>query len=153
VERSLDGQSFAAIGQVNAAGYSTETLEYRYDDRSFQGPGHYYRLRTIDLDGSEARSQVIYLGSAPLAPASVHVYPNPVVDQLTATFWMPSAAELEYRLLDALGRVLRQGQLEANAGQLSLRMDLADLAAGIYHLEWTNSLSQRGTSKVVVSGR
>jgi len=153
VERSVDGQSFAAIGQVSAAGYSTETLYYRYDDRSFQGSGHYYRLRTIDLDGSEALSQVIYLGSAPMTPASVQLYPNPVVDQLSASFWMPSAAELEYQLVDALGRVLRQGQVQADAGALNVRMDLSDLAAGLYHLEWSNSLGQRGTNKVVVAGR
>jgi hypothetical protein len=153
VERSADGQSFTAIGQVNAVGYSTEALDYRYDDRTFQGSGNYYRLRTIDLDGSEALSQAIYLGSAQMSAAALQLFPNPVIDQLSATFWMPATTNLHYQLVDALGRVLRQGQLKADAGQISISMDLADLAAGLYHLEWSNSLGQQGAAKVVVAGR
>lgn len=60
VERSSNGTDFKEIGRLPAAGFSNTGKEYTYPDNSavaFTGTV-YYRLVTIDLDGSKQTSSI-----------------------------------------------------------------------------------------------
>lgn len=58
VERSENGTDFKAIGSVKAKGNSTEPIIYGFSDKN-PLPFSYYRLRTIDNDGSKETSQLL----------------------------------------------------------------------------------------------
>lgn len=61
VERSLDGKTFAKVGQVQAAGNSNTLKNYSFKD---QAEGIvYYRLKQVDFDGALEYSKVIALNS------------------------------------------------------------------------------------------
>lgn len=55
IERGLDGKSFQFLAFVEAAGNSSSSRDYLYEDRTvFKSLGnvYYYRLKLVDLNGS-----------------------------------------------------------------------------------------------------
>lgn len=77
VERSLDGVSFTAIGNVEAAGLSTTTRHYTYADRQPLSGRSYYRLQQVDRDGKVSISAVVAVWFGAPKPPLTGVYPNP----------------------------------------------------------------------------
>jgi hypothetical protein len=61
IQRSANGTSFSDIDFVNAAGSSTQSLNYFYDDKKAGPYAWYYRLRMIDIDGVEKLSSVVFI--------------------------------------------------------------------------------------------
>jgi len=51
IEWSIDGQIWQFIGDVKAAGNSSETIKYRFNHEDFQKTYNYYRLVQIDYNG------------------------------------------------------------------------------------------------------
>jgi hypothetical protein len=126
VERSLDGQAFARIAQVVAAGSSTSTRAYAYRDAGLPAgtPLLYYRLRQVDQDGTATYSPVrpVIVGSAGLV-----IYPNPARAAATLA---GAPAHTVVQVLDALGQVLVVTTTDATGtAQLALP---TELAAGLY---------------------
>lgn len=78
VERSEDGKEYKQVGTLKAAGNSDAPLQYRYIDeqaaKRFSG-SLFYRLRTVDFDGSYEYSDIISIvlsdDGAPLISAFV----------------------------------------------------------------------------------
>jgi hypothetical protein len=59
VQRSTNLQSFENIGQIKAAGNSTDKKNYSFIDKTPLDGLSYYRLKQNDFDGSYAHSRVI----------------------------------------------------------------------------------------------
>lgn len=51
IEWSIDGEYWRPIGDVKAAGNSTELIDYRFTHEDYQKGFNYYRLVQIDYDG------------------------------------------------------------------------------------------------------
>ncbi len=64
-----------------------------------------------------------------------HFYPNPFSNQLTASFNLPQAGEVNLSILDFQGRAIRSIIKEEyfSAGPISIEIDTADLERGIYY--------------------
>ncbi len=59
IERSLNGNDFISIGEINGAGNSTSVLNYEFtDDAPFAGI-NYYRLKQTDFDGNTSFSKMV----------------------------------------------------------------------------------------------
>ena len=61
VERSIDGQTWKQVQEVQAAGNSTSRIDYDWLD---QDPIHglsYYRLKQIDYDGTEELFDAVFV--------------------------------------------------------------------------------------------
>ncbi|RZK24885.1 MAG: T9SS type A sorting domain-containing protein [Hymenobacter sp.] len=121
VERSTNGVEFERVATVAAQGSSAKAHSYAAVDEQAPGNMLYYRLRSVDEDGTAAYSPTVPVAAATLLEA----YPNPTADLLN----IPGAAGRVTALRDLLGRVVRTGPISA-AGQLSL----AGLAPGTYLL-------------------
>ena len=129
VERSADGELFHPIQVVDGAGNSNELIEYSVNDVAPLTGINYYRLRQIDVDGSEVISDVIAVMALPTN--SVLVYPNPATN--ATQFDLPEGVALPATLLlrDLSGRVIRRIEVDATEGAL----DISGLAGGSYLLE------------------
>lgn len=79
VERSDDGTNFRPLGSVDAHGNSSEKHEYGFVDMNVNEGVHYYRLMSVDADGSFEYSSIVRIKSG-INP--VLVYPNPVYDRI-----------------------------------------------------------------------
>ncbi|MDB5269519.1 MAG: hypothetical protein JWP58_2559 [Hymenobacter sp.] len=129
VERSLDGNAFARIGTVAAAGSSSTPHNYELLDAQLPTGAAtlYYRLRQVDADGSFSYSPVrtvAFKGAA----AGLALYPNPTsASAATLTGALPGTVVTVY---DALGREVTSAPADA-AGTAALVLP-AGLPAGVY---------------------
>ncbi|MFD2721745.1 FG-GAP-like repeat-containing protein [Hymenobacter monticola] len=146
VEASADGSSFAAIGELAAAGNSGTVRNYEYLDASataLSASRRYYRLRQVDLDGTVAYSPVVTLtrtsAATATAPKSLDAYPNPFAGTLTVA--LPGAAEPQAAALTLstlTGRPVYATTLTLGAAPQALGA-LPELAAGVYVLRLTTA--------------
>ncbi|MEM6770048.1 MAG: T9SS type A sorting domain-containing protein, partial [Bacteroidota bacterium] len=123
VERSTDGRTFALLGAVAGAGDSSEEQWYDYVDENAATGVNYYRLRQVDLDGTETLSEVrqVTVESA----VNLRVYPNPAAAEL----WIDSFAGGPVRVLNLQGQVVLQQTLVEGES-----LDVRRLPAGGYVL-------------------
>ena len=128
VEAGTDGQNFAPVGRVAAAGTSSQAHQYQFEYQAPQAGVGYYRLRQLDLDGTVHYSPVVAVHTG---AAAVDVFPS-VFDQ-SLTVRLPAGAAT-LTLLAPDGRVLHQQQLAAAEAQEVALPCLATLPPGLYLL-------------------
>ena len=131
IERSLDGQTFAPIGQRPGQGSKASPTAYTYLDDllpvSALAHLRYYRLRQVDLDGTFAYSPVRVVQGAGAPAGSLLLWPNPARTAVQVS-GLPAATPVQ--VLDALGRLVATATTDATgAGQLVLP---PGLATGVY---------------------
>ncbi|MEM7657849.1 MAG: PQQ-dependent sugar dehydrogenase, partial [Bacteroidota bacterium] len=134
IERSADGQSFEAIGEVAAAGNSSELTTYQqWDEEPLVGLNA-YRLKQIDLNGAFSYSALQEVWFKEQEDwLKVQLFPNPLLagERLQIVVEADNEQVFQLQLMDMSGRVLRQ---ETHRGQRNyhIQMDRSDLAAGLY---------------------
>jgi hypothetical protein len=139
VERSFDGSTFTAIGQVSAAGNSDVKRDYTYTDSK---PGMnagviYYRLGTVSSDGKTEYSAVRTVRIAAAASTiAISTYPNPTVNALNITVpanWQGKKVTFEIFNVNGL---LVKTVVNNNAGQVE-HMQVTALSRGLYIVKAT----------------
>ncbi|PHI20533.1 hypothetical protein CEQ90_07210 [Lewinellaceae bacterium SD302] len=145
VERALadDPAKWDQIDFVERYGDNGTAVDYAYEDFSVRPGGAYlYRLRQLDVDGSEDIS-VIRPVNFTGKDREVEVWPNPSQGNLNL---VTGYATGNYQLLDLNGRVISSGLIATTLTQIQLH----DLAAGVYWLRVTGATEgQVQTVKVV----
>jgi hypothetical protein len=135
VERSADGKSFVAVGSpVSTKGVSTGS-NYSFIDFNGAAGTLYYRLKSVDNDGTFEYSDVIAIKSSLAQTENVVIYPNPTTGPLT----VQHAAGLEkatISLIDLGGKEIKLLNIEKNSTSTSL--DLTELKAGVYFIQVLN---------------
>lgn len=131
IERSIDGINFSGIGKTAAAGNSTSTKEYNYNDDQAYNAGVsqlYYRLQLVDNDGRKAQSKVVTV-ILTSSQAAFNIFPNPVHDILTIKY--SSSEKTIVSIFDINGKQVYNVSLEANNNGTS-SVDVSNLPAGSY---------------------
>lgn len=124
VQKSLDGIDFGAIGRVEASGNSDILRNYRWTELASLRSTSFYRLRTVDFDGSFEYSSTVRISA--LISGTLQVYPNPAVDYVN----IESPIDLmNYTLYDQNGRKTQSGFVDGG------RIDLSLLNPGVYYLK------------------
>jgi len=150
LQRSLAGNDFATLGKVNSKavnGTSTVELGYTFTDESPQIGHNYYRLEQVDLDGQKSYSEVVDLvwgadGSI------VAIYPNPATDKLNVDISIDKVAQIEVRLLDMSGRVIKSVVQQSAKGMNNVSINLSDIATGVYGVQILENNNLIHSSKV-----
>ncbi len=128
VERSTDGRTFVRLTTVAAAGSSALEKRYKYDD-FLPAPGtYYYRIKSIDNDSRYAYSEikrVVYKGGN-----NIMVGPNPFSNYVNIAN-LVNVARID--VVDGTGRVILAKKVN---GETTLRLDLPNLPAGMYHVKF-----------------
>lgn len=135
IERSLDGNNFEEISQVQANNQPGRQ-QYQYIDRNIwqQNSGVvYYRLKQVDIDGSFAYSRIIALQLK--RSLAINFYPNPVISHATLSITTDKAGPATARIIGQSGAIVRQYQWRLAQGSQLIQLDLTNLAAGIYFLD------------------
>ena len=78
----------------------------------------------------------------PAAMLDLDIFPNPACDFLTVKTHVPG--ELQWQLMDRLGRLVRTGVFTQNT-----TIELSGLSGGLYFLKWTDGKRGFGVRKVV----
>lgn len=129
VERSADGQQFAAIGRVNAATGISAAL-YSYTDRQPLPGNNYYRLVQHDHNGARTVSATRVVTGATRLFAGL--YPNPATVGLVLTLQGRAAGPLDVQVVNAAGQTVFSRRYAAGTNNLTL--NTASLAPGTYRV-------------------
>jgi len=131
IERGIDGNVFVPVGTVSATGNSSAVHIYNFTDTRPGSGKIYYRLNTVDLDGSAKYSQVIAIEIDPVRISAA--IPNPFASTLHLNILLNGAQQFRLELLDVTGREVRSLVLSGQKGMNSIQInDLASIAAGVY---------------------
>lgn len=133
VERAGADQEFGVIGMVPASGYSNHAINYRTWDSSPLSGMNYYRLRQVDLDGSEHFSDVVSVNRRSSIGLAMH--PVPATDRLTLNWTRSEDARFRAQIMDASGRMIREQALPGTSEAQSHSISLNGLDAGSYLLQ------------------
>jgi hypothetical protein len=128
VESSINGKDFTEIANVN----SDPSHNYNYLVVNPVVGKSYYRLKTVDLDGTTETFKVV---SATFeSTKSVAVFPNPVVDsKLNINFNFDPAEDVTVSITNLNGMEVTRLQVNGTENMLMLSLD-----AGIYILKITS---------------
>ncbi len=140
--RSVDGENFEIIHTIGDIEDSYELKNYAHVD--YTAPKAdiiYYQLKNVDLDGAFMLSEIVSV-EREVADVETTVYPNPVADQLNIDTEVDGTAVI-YNIngTKMMEKDVFVGNNEINVSQLS---------AGIYMLQFTNELNQTSTQRLIV---
>jgi hypothetical protein len=129
VERSEDGRTFVEAGKVPAHGKSIYTFTHNNaPDRNL-----YYRIRSVDLDGSFEYSGILRIAAGKQNSASdqVIVYPSPAQSQVTVQHRkLQRGARMMIMTMD--GKLLKT--ITPAIGNTNTFISISDLRPGLYML-------------------
>lgn len=148
VERSADGIHWMELGRQAGQANSNAPRNYTLDD--LQPPGKaYYRLRSVDFDGTASVSQTILLTREADRFGIAGIFPSPTSDRLTVQFMAENEEDIIIRLSDVTGRVVLEQTLSAGKGLNNKTLLLGELPAGIYNITVANDYSISEPARVV----
>lgn len=132
IQRSTDGFNYSVVSQVTARNSAVQT-SYTISDPVGQNPApvYYYRLRSVDNDGSYMYSEVVAIKSND--GQKFEVLGNPFSQSLSIRYTTSRTGKLSVSITDLQGRVMRREELIAGAGTGTYTINnLSGLSSGIY---------------------
>ena len=150
VEKSLDGINWVYLGEKPAAGNSKQTLNYLlYDNTPIVGL-NYYRLKIIDIDETYSYSNIVVIRLSQTNVNSIAgVFPNPSSGIFTALISSVSDVITSIKVYDVLGRIILNNSVNLIQGLNTININLKDLPAAAYIIEFTDVNGYSHKYKVV----
>jgi pectin methylesterase-like acyl-CoA thioesterase len=136
VERSADGLAFAIMGESKAHNGKNQENYALIDEKPLIDI-NYYRLRSIDNDGTGTFSKIVSINNAPNKSATLKLYPSVSQQFLTVETQTEGAATLQIR--DVQGRIVMTKVL-VNNDLGAIQVDVQGLGNGTYFLSVASNL-------------
>jgi GEVED domain/Secretion system C-terminal sorting domain/Fibronectin type III domain len=130
VERSYDGTNFIKIGEVQAAGFSTNLRSYGFTDVNVAKSLIFYRLKMIDADAGYKLSPVRVVAKADANMPDFLLYPNPAVSYVSIALSEAATKELQLQIINQMGQVVNTTRV--STGTQLVKLDVSQLPKGIY---------------------
>ena len=109
-------------------------LSNREDEMLMNSAAYYYRLKQKDIDGRFTYSSIVAL-SIDDSKSIVMLYPNPVTTEANLTITINKAQQVQGRIIDNSGKMLKQMLWNITSGSTSLPVEVKGLASGTYYLD------------------
>ena len=136
VEKSRDGMNWQVLTTVEAAGNSTQLLNYGTTDAHAMEGNNYYRLTQVDIDGTSKTYDVINVSCSGTSKGYFTAYPNPS----TGTFQVilndkQMVGTGQLRVKDTKGSELLNRTIEVKPGINMFSVTDLNLAPGVYYIQ------------------
>ncbi len=143
IERSNNGEAFAQIGLVKAAGNSSIEKTYSFNDVNLNAAfSFYYRLKMVDANGAFVYSNIIKLNKQ--GKSVFQVQPNPVENSTVKVY----GSNMKYaKVYDVNGKQLLSQEL-SNTDHAELKMN--NLVKGVYIINVTTTDGLTQSEKFIV---
>ena len=139
VERSFDNNSFTTAAIIlGAQKENKDYSQYSFTDASTELLQHaviYYRLKQVDADGGFSYSvvKVIHINNTTVSGMSLHIMPNPYVDNVNVKFESTSYGKAEIRMINTSGAIVKKTEANVVNGDNTIQLqNLSSQAAGVY---------------------
>jgi hypothetical protein len=126
---------------LNAAGFSTEFIEYELWDYTPK-PMSYYRLKTIDTDESIHISNTISIKRESDHFKLLNISPIPAQNEIWINFHLNIHHSITITLTNLTGQIMTIQQHEKINGINRIRLDLSKFIAAVYFLQIDNGEEQ-----------
>jgi hypothetical protein len=147
VERSADGSNWQRIDRVAGAGTSINTLNYQILDLNPLSGVSYYRLRQVDLDGTETHTHVVAL-KREINGAAISIYPNPASNQFQVSFEGFKSEEVNLNILDNSGRIVLAQNTNVFNNPVQI-INASGFQSGVYYIH-VSSETESFVQKIVI---
>jgi len=143
IERSSNGRNWNTIGSVNAAGNSTQNINYAFTDKAPLSGINYYRLKEVNTDEKFSYSftrTVLFSHQN-----SIVIAPNPATDFVTV--YMNTTGNILNQVVvsDINGRVMEK----RNSIDKTITINTSLYAKGIYLIK-VSGAGNTSTQKIIV---
>lgn len=146
IERSSDGISFSAVGNIPAGGPN-----YQYKDPSPVYGQSFYRIVAYDLDGSRYYTGINHTSCN--TTEGLKLAPNPAQDKTWVTINTPVASTVYISLYNNKGQLVHTLRNNLLAGNNQLPLNLETLPAGNYHgvATWQDGTHRQSFSLIKIA--
>ena len=138
LENSRDGITWDVVYTKDAAGQSTELIEYTYNDVHANGGDNYYRLTQVDIDGTSKTYDVINASCSQTTSGYFSIFPNPSSGSFQVIL---NNAEIigdaRMNVVDTKGNMVLSKPLDVKSG-INMYVVNEVLAPGIYYVSVQN---------------
>ena len=131
VLRSADGVNFSQAGIVQA---SSIQQQYTYFDGQLLSGNNFYRLRSVEKDGSVNLSEVIMVSSSGQITELITLAPTVVRNTGSLRINAIKDGQMQLVVTDLLGRSWKKLSIVVKAGSSANLINFSDLPAGTYQL-------------------
>ena len=139
VEKSRDGMNWQVLTSVNAAGNSTQLLNYEATDAHAMEVNNYYRLTQVDIDGAKEIFNVINIRCDRRLHSYFSAYPNPSTGSFQVILndkQLVGSGILSVK--DTKGTELLNRTIEVKPGTNMFIVTDLNLAPGVYYIQLVN---------------
>ncbi len=130
VERSTDGRNFTAIGEVGAAGNSSNNISYSFIDYTPAMGVNFYRLSVIERNGNLKYSAVRSVRNE--GTADIAIYPNPVKNMMLVNITSDRIDKAVVTISDMNGKLMQVKTNTINQGSNYININTAAMGSGTY---------------------
>jgi hypothetical protein len=151
VEKSRDGMNWQVLTTVNAAGKSTQLLNYEAMDAYAMEVNNYYRLTQVDIDGSKEIFNVINIRCDRRLHSYISAYPNPSTGSFQVILndkQLVGSGILSVK--DTKGTELLNRTIEVKPGINMFSVTDLNLAPGVYYIQIVNGERATDVLKEVI---
>ena len=138
VQRSSDGVNFSKIGELGPKdGNGGSVKEYKFIDPVPLPGKSYYRLRIVNIDGSEEFSIVISIAlKDQMAPDAIKAYPIPFKNEIAILASFEKSGDAQIQIIDVQGRILQSKKQFVTEGTRALTIgNLQGVHPGVYFVK------------------
>ena len=134
IEQSRDGNQWDVIYSIDAAGQSSELIEYKYTDEHAQGQYNYYRLTQVDIDGTSKTYNAINVSCSQNHPFVLSTYPNPSSNEFSIYVNSPKEYKNSFlRIYNFMGSIVIRKEIEIDEG-INIFYVNEKIKSGLYFL-------------------
>jgi hypothetical protein len=151
VEKSRDGMNWQVLTTVNAAGNSTQLLNYEATDANAMEGNNYYRLTQVDIDGTTKTYDVINVSCSGSAKGYFSAYPNPSTGSFQVILNdknLVGSGILSVK--DTKGAAILNRTIEVKPGINMFSVTDLNLAPGVYYIQIVNGERATDVLKEVI---
>lgn len=149
VERSYDGISFTAIGNIPA---KNNQSVYNYNDEqvSTQAVVVYYRIKAVEPDGNTKYSETRTVKFSNKAGVTIQAVPNPFTSQFNINYQTTEKATITIRVYGLNGQLQFTKNAAVNNGYNSIAVtETASLSKGMYLVQISHGNTMVATEKIM----
>jgi hypothetical protein len=148
IQRSYDGRNFASIKQISS---EVGIAQYSYNDNSVNSnlPIAYYRIMAIEPNGFPKFTQIrtVRFNSK---PGSLHVFPNPFVNNFVVDYNAKENEDVIVRIFNAAGQQKLIKRISVHNGTNNIVInEAANFSKGVYIVQVSNGTSVISSSKII----
>ncbi len=146
IQESTDGKEWVVSGKVQAAGNSTEQLDYLFSVKDKTADETYYRLLQFDNDGTSKMYGPILLNCTNNKD-EVKVYPNPSKDEVYLSINSPKDQLYKVSIADASGKLLESFSTNVSTGTTNLLINRVMRIQGLYFITVEDEIGVKQTTR------